>query len=112
MKGFCLAVTGITCLVPGVLFSGAQAQTGAGQAKPDWYRIPITRPLIELANIHTVSKRSPTPGFHGGAFQRLLAVRTFFITPATPDNWNAGTGNCAAALRSAATLYSSLQAMR
>jgi hypothetical protein len=93
MKGFCLAVTGITCLVPGVLFSGAQAQTGAGQAKPDWYRIPITRPLIELANIHTVSKRSPTPGFHGGAFQRLLAVRTFFITPATPDNWNAGTGN-------------------
>jgi hypothetical protein len=105
MKCFCLAVTGITCLLPGVLLGGGSPRESVRQAKPYWSRIPITGPPVWLANIRTVdSHRSPyyisfsnvsgrMPDLHAGAFQRLLAVRPFFMRPDIADNWIAGTGN-------------------
>src|SRR5580658_4947881 len=112
MKHSLLAVTGIVCLLPGVLLRGGLAQDSAGQAKRDWSRRVITGRLIRFADIDTRvpggSPYYPSPtavgsvpnlrsfALTGWSFvpaPRLFAVRPFAVKPDTADAWNTGSGN-------------------
>src|SRR5580658_2613192 len=108
MKHSLLAVTGIVCLLPGVLLRGGLAQDSAGQAKRDWSRQAIAGRLVGWADIRTgVPARSPDFAagrlleLHVPAFTRLsfspirqiLVSRPLAITPATADAWNTSSGN-------------------
>ena len=93
MKRSCLALTGIAFLLPGVLLSRGWAQEGAGQAKPEWWRIRITGSLFRVENINTrVPSRPPYFGLTRLSFlpsSKLLAPRPRGLSP---DNWLGGTG--------------------
>ncbi len=106
MKCSWIALSGVACLLPGVLVSAGLAQKSASPAKADWSRGWIAGAHLRLADIRLPRPTAPyyffnagsslaaMPDFTPGRLGYLPTPQFIAVRPlVTADNWNAGSGN-------------------